>query len=253
VLDPAFLDTSASIAAQVMQAVRSVSSSVEVWAGEVGPHNGGTDTGGAIPNCADNRVCGRFGSALWYADSMGSKAKAGYAAYCRQDFIGADYGLVNYTTLQPTADYYLLLLWKRLISPRVLTLASPTATTRAYAYCAAAGAGSSSSGTTTSAPPSSTSIVLVLVNLAATAECYSAPAGAAPGGTMTQYTLSPGDAALGVESAQTLFNGQLLELDGSGKLPALAGAAVPVAKGIVVPPTSVTLVLVPMTAAPACA
>ena len=90
-LDPSFLDITASIASAVVSGVRNVSATVGVVAGEIGPHNGGTyGPGGVTPNCAGNKVCGRFGSALWYADSMATKAAAGYAAYCRQDVIGAD-------------------------------------------------------------------------------------------------------------------------------------------------------------------
>ena len=40
VVDPAFLDLTGEIAAQVVAAVRGVSATVEIWAGEIGPHNG---------------------------------------------------------------------------------------------------------------------------------------------------------------------------------------------------------------------
>ena len=91
-VQPVFLDTTLQLAHAVVAAVRAVNATVEVWAGEVGPHNGdgGPGDGGRLGNCSGNRVCGRFGSTIWYADSMASKALAGYAAYCRQDFIGAD-------------------------------------------------------------------------------------------------------------------------------------------------------------------
>ena len=57
----------------------------------VGPHNGDGGPGdGRLGNCSGNRVCGRFGSTLWYADSMASKAVAGYAAFCRQECVIAD-------------------------------------------------------------------------------------------------------------------------------------------------------------------
>jgi hypothetical protein len=90
VLNASFLDETAQLGAQVVRAVRAVSSGIEVWAGEVGPHNGGGGSSHAPTNCAGNRVCGRFGSALWYADAMAAKAGAGYAKFCRQDAIGAD-------------------------------------------------------------------------------------------------------------------------------------------------------------------
>ena len=248
ILEPGFLDTTASIAASVMQAVRSVSASVEVWAGEVGPHNGGTNTGGQVPNCAANRVCGRYGSLLWYADSMALKAKAGYAAYCRQDLIGADYALVNVTSLSPAPDYYLLLLWKGLVGTRVLSVQQPAApTTRAYAFCAAPGAAAALAGAANASVAA-----LVLVNLQqGSSACYAAPAAAAQGATMAVYTLTPG--AGGVESAQALLNGRLLELDAGGRLPQLPAASVPASQGINLPPMSVTIALLPLQDARACA
>jgi heparanase 1 len=230
-----------------MQAVRSVSASVEVWAGEVGPHNGGTNTGGQVPNCAGNRVCGRFGSTLWYADSMSLKAKAGYAAYCRQDFVGADYALLNYTSLSPSPDYYLLLLWKRLLGTRVLSVQQPAApTTRAYAFCAAPGAAQSFAGANASVA------ALVLVNLQQNSPaCYAAPAAAAQGAAMAVYALTPG--AGGAESAHALLNGHLLELDAGGRLPQLPASIVPASAGITLPPMSVSIVLLPLQDASACA
>ena len=85
VLDPAFLDNTKGIARNVMAAVRAINSSLEVWAGEIGPHNGGNfGPQGQSPNCEGNRVCGRFGSALWYADAMAAKAREGYSAFFRQ-------------------------------------------------------------------------------------------------------------------------------------------------------------------------
>ena len=273
VTNPSFLDKSASIAKSMVAAVRSVSASVEVWAGEVGPHNG-NDKGRPLPDCAGNRVCGRWGSTLWYADSMSAKAKAGYAAYCRQDFIGAgewgsarrapsccfpcynlphpelppslsptpsDYGLVNYTSYTPSTDYFLLLLWKRLIGRRVLSVAPPqAATTRAYAFCAAPGA---------AAAPAA---VLVLVNLDSQPVCYAAPPAAAPGAVLTQYILTPTGSA-GVEAAVAALNGVPLALDAGGRLPQLPGQGVPASQGITLPPLAVALVVVPLADAQACA
>ncbi len=78
VVDPVFLDNTYNLATQVVAAVRAASpqAPLPVWAGEIGPHNG-QGTTSANSRCADNRVCGRFGSALWYADALGAKAKAG--------------------------------------------------------------------------------------------------------------------------------------------------------------------------------
>ena len=234
VVDPTFLDLTNTIAQAVVAGVRNVSATVGVVAGEIGPHNGGTyGPGGVVPNCAGNKVCGRFGSAIWYADSMSTKAAAGYALYCRQDVIGADYGLINSTSLAPSADYWLLVLWKRLVGPRVLAVSGlpPKATTRAYAFCAA--------------PSATSTATLVLINLADASACVGLPAGfAQPGAPLTQYSLTPG--AGGVTSADTLLNGVPLVVGADGQLPALAGKTVAQAGGVTLPPLSVTLLTVPL-------
>lgn len=41
-----------------------------------------------------------------YLDAMGSKARHGYSAFCRQDFIGADYGMLDCATHTPLPDFY---------------------------------------------------------------------------------------------------------------------------------------------------
>jgi heparanase 1 len=236
VLDPVFLDLTRTIAQAVVAGVRNVSATVGIVAGEIGPHNGGTyGPGGVTPNCAGNKVCGRFGSALWYADSMATKAAAGYALYCRQDIIGADYGLINSTSLAPSADYWLLVLWKRLIGSKVLAVSglAPPSTTRAYAFCAA--------------PSAAATATLVLINLANASACVGLPAGfAQPGVPLTQYSLTPG--AGGVTSAGTLLNGATLALGADGTLPSLVGKSVPQAGGVALPPVSVTLLTVPLAA-----
>ena len=137
VLNTTFLDQTAAIGKMVVSAVRSVSPTMKIWAGEIGPHNG-AGSPRLYPNCADNKVCGRFGSALWYADSMCSKAKVGYGAFFRQDFIGADYGLLNYSSYAPSPDYWTLVLWRRVVGSAVIdvTLQSSAPAVRVYGFCA---------------------------------------------------------------------------------------------------------------------
>lgn len=237
VLNATFLDTTAAIGAAVVAAVRAAAPALQVWAGEIGPHNGGTTPN---PDCAGNKVCGRFGSAVWYADSMAAKATAGYSVYCRQDVLGADYGLLNYTTRAPSPDYWLLALWKAHVrGTAVLAVSVPGAprTVRAYAFCGGGGGGNAT---------------LVLLNLDATAAaCVAPPAIAAPGAGATQFSLTAG--AGGVESRDARLNGGApLALDAAGRLPPLPGLAVAPGAAYTLPPASVTFVVVPVAGAPAC-
>ncbi len=78
VLEPSYLDRTGDIARTVVAGVRAVNASVPVWAGEIGPHTGNSVGNQSAGDCGGNLLCGRFGSSLWYADSMSSKALAGY-------------------------------------------------------------------------------------------------------------------------------------------------------------------------------
>ena len=114
-----------------------------------------------------------------------------------QDFIGADYGLLNYTTYGPSTDYWLLAVWHAAGVGRAVLGVTPPASRslRAYAFCGTAPA----------------TAVLVLINLSpASSICVSPPAWAAPGSPLTQYSLSPTDGT--VTSALADLNGQTLLL-----------------------------------------
>ncbi len=227
VRDPAFLDYTYGIAEQVVRAIRGVSAGVEIWAGEIGPHNGQGGPGDATPgNCAGNRVCGRFGSALWYADAMASKARAGYAAFCRQDFIGADYGLTNFTTLAPTPDYWLLVLWQRLVGARVLavTAAPADARVRVYAFCGTQAA----------------TATLVIINLADQAACLDAPGVDDTASTRKEFSLTASDGTVTAPGA--VLNGLALNLLPSGALPPLDPTETPPTSPINLAPLSITIV-----------
>jgi heparanase 1 len=245
VVDPSYLDNTLQIGVQAIAAVRAVSPSMPVWAGEIGPHNGDGSTS-ASSTCSGNHVCGRFGSTLWYADALGAKAAAGYAGFMRQDLVGADYALLNMTEgggIFPTPDYYLLKIFRdTLLSAGSLNLttvvaASPPSgappTTRVYAFC---GSGQAA---------------LLMLNLDnTTSSCVGAPAAAAPGGSMRVFTLTPvADASgSGVTAASAYLNGRLLALDGQGKLPSLDPQVVQVGD-VELPPLSVTLAVVPLAGA----
>lgn len=262
ILNASFLDASILLGEQVVAAVRKVSRDVEIWAGEIGPHNGGGG-GGPDPtptNCADNRICGRYGSLLWYLDAMASKARAGYAKFCRQDAIGADYALLNATraadgswAFAPSPDFWALVLWHQLVAPggaaNVINVTAPGgrgAPLRAYAFCAA--------GAAAGAPQTT----LLLINLDSEPACVAAPAFARNDAPMTLFALTPGSIGAGqtpVESPQVQLNGVTLALGADGKVPPLVGTALPLgASDVTLPPMSASFLVVPMAprALPAC-
>ena len=100
-LVPAALDVTGGIAAAVNATMRALAPGLEVWAGEIGPHNGGS------PPCNSSALrWATFADTFWYVDALGSKARHGYQAFCRQDFVGADYGLLDCASHTPLPDFY---------------------------------------------------------------------------------------------------------------------------------------------------
>lgn len=171
---------------------------------------------------------------------------------CPQDFIGADYGLLNYTTYGPSADFWLLAVWRTAgVGRTVLSVAPPSsADIRAYAFCGAR------NGTA----------VIILINLAAQDACVRLPSWVPSGSNALQYSLTPTDGT--VTSALVDLNQQTLLLQvriGCGRsrtllvqrylaivaivqanntLPPLIGLSVSAAKPLTIPSTSVSFVSV---------
>lgn len=144
-LDPTKLDKIGPESQQVYDTVREVSPNSRVWLGEAG---------GAYDSGRDN-VTNAFNSGFWFLDQMALMAANGHAAYCRQALAGGFYSLLDLTTFEPHPDYYSLLLYSRLMGPRVLSASSASSDhLRAYAHC-----------TTESAIAGGGSVTVLLINL----------------------------------------------------------------------------------------
>jgi hypothetical protein len=147
-----------------------------------------------------------FADALWYVDSMASAAKLSFEAYCRQDFIGADYGLCDCATGAPLPDYWAAVLWSRLVGAAVLNASVPAtapvphpaaaataaaAALQLQAGLAGAGAGAGAGAAGGGAGISGASLRLY-------AHC-TPPGAAAPAGSVTAIILNLGPAAATVD------------------------------------------------------
>ncbi|XP_046326167.1 hyaluronoglucuronidase-like isoform X2 [Haliotis rufescens] len=98
-----------------------------VWLGETSSaYNTGT------PGISNSYVAGF----LWM-DKLGLSAKMGVKAVLRQDFYGGNYSLVQQNTFYPNPDYWLTVLYKRLVGSHVFNLTSTAdKSVRVYAHCA---------------------------------------------------------------------------------------------------------------------
>jgi hypothetical protein len=76
---PSKLDVTAAIATHVNQSLSTRVPNVQIWAGEIGPHNGKS------PGCDHSSMrWANFGDSFWYLDAMATKAAHGYSVFCRQ-------------------------------------------------------------------------------------------------------------------------------------------------------------------------
>jgi len=107
---------------------------IQMVADEIGPSIGGSAT------CSDDwHRFNVFADGFWYLDSLGSHAQAGYQIFCRQDFYGIDYAVIDCVGHYPVPDYYLAIVWNIVAGPHVLNttrpITKPTGTVRPYAHC----------------------------------------------------------------------------------------------------------------------
>jgi heparanase 1 len=178
----------------------------KLWAGEIGPHTGQS------PGCDHTSLrWSNWASSFWYIDSMGLKAASGYDMFCRQDFVGIDYGLIDCATFNPLPDYYAGVLWGRTMGTKVLNVSSTNSSSggvRSYAHCTTSGDG----------------VTLVLINLGEqawpSATLVLAEPVTLPGTVSATIWVLTGPA--GTNSSLVSLNGHVLALE-KNQLPLLAG------------------------------
>lgn len=205
----------------------------------------------------------RFVSGFWFIHALGLAAEARVSRVTRQDLAGWSFtsGKSMYTLAGPPGwassasdgpptphpDYYVALLWRQLVGPRVLSAAlgaSPgvNATTAVHAFCAAPGAG---------APPGAGAVVLAFFNSAGAALELALGPGTPPA-PRVEFVLTP-PAGGGLTSDAALLNGAPLGVDAAGRLPAQPVPGRAVAEGALeLPPQSLGFVVLSAAAAPAC-
>ncbi|XP_048250529.1 heparanase-like [Haliotis rufescens] len=94
------------------------------WLGETS-----SGYGGGTPGIADRYVAGN----LWL-DKLGVSAKYGLKGVMRQEIFGGNYALID-DNGDPNPDYWLTLLYKRLVGNKVFDVPSTSSDLRLYAHC----------------------------------------------------------------------------------------------------------------------
>ena len=212
------LDLTGSIASAVNASL--APSGVPIWAGEIGPHNGGS-----VPCDSSSKRWANFADTFWYLDAMGSKSSNGYSAFCRQDFIGIDYAMLDCATNDPLPDYFGGVLWSKLMGTGVVRVAS-SSSVRAYAHCHAT---------------NPADLTVLLINLEPdnrVSKPQTVVIGDGTAATEEYHLTGPNGTA-----AQTVaLNGAVLQATAEGVLPAMVGR-VGVGKAVVLAPASIAFVV----------
>jgi heparanase len=131
-LDPAALDEVLVWADEVESLRDRHAPHADIWLGETGNAQCGGEPG----------VSDTFAGSFWWLDQLGLLARRGHQVTVRQTLSGSDYGLIDEGTLEPNPDYWVSLLFKKLMGTRSLeTWTEDTDLLRNYAHCAPEGVG----------------------------------------------------------------------------------------------------------------
>lgn len=110
-LQPQYLNDIAKWANTLSHIKNTFNHQSEIWISEIGNALCGGQPG----------ISNTFESSLWWADTLGSMAVSGQKVIIRQDLVGSDYSLLDEKTLDPRPDFYVSLLWKKLMGTKVFT------------------------------------------------------------------------------------------------------------------------------------
>ncbi|KAL5553680.1 hypothetical protein UlMin_041081 [Ulmus minor] len=232
--DPFFLDQVAQTFADVANSVAKFAPWAGAWVGE---------SGGAY-NSGGKNLQGKFADGFWYLDQLGKTSTFNHKVYCRQSFIGGNYGLLNITSFVPNPDYYGALLWHRLMGKEVLaTSHDGSPYLRAYSHCSRKRPG----------------VTLLLINMSnstfydvAISEDFNLYRKLFEDNSQREeYHLTPKDGD--IRSDVVLLNGTPLKLTKTSDIPELTPVLVDSSSAISVAPRSLVFVVLKDIRAPACA
>ncbi|KAG8010416.1 Serine/threonine-protein phosphatase 2B catalytic subunit gamma isoform [Nibea albiflora] len=234
-LDPDILNTLAVKIHQVLKEVRLVSPGESVWLGETSSAYGGGAVG----------LSDTFAAGFMWLDKLGLSARLGLDVVMRQVFIGSgSYHLVD-DNLNPLPDYWLSVLYKRLVGLEVLNVevfSSFNRSKRVRMYLHCANRNSYRTG----------ALTLISMNLSKKPARISVPA-LVSSSTVEAFVLEsdqPGED--GLYSRSVKLNGQLLKMVDDETLPDFKGSRLPPTERVALPAYSLAFFVFTDARAPAC-
>lgn len=235
-LDPEILDTLALKTNEVLEKVKQASPQKRVWLGETSSAYGGGAAG-----LSDTFVAG-----FMWLDKLSLGAKLGLDIIMRQVFFGSgSYHLVD-DNLDPLPDYWLSVLYKRLVGQEVLSLkAFPNFTlfhkrVRLYLHCT--NRKSSKNG----------AVTLIAMNLNHKAARVSVPPSMASSTVAAFVLQSDQSGEEGLYSRSVTLNGEVLKMINDTTLPDLKGVHLPPSEHIHLSAYSLAFYVFSDIRAPAC-
>ncbi|XP_033846187.1 heparanase [Periophthalmus magnuspinnatus] len=235
-LDPKVLDTLTLKTEEVLQKVKQASPHKKVWLGETSSAYGG----GAL-GLSDTFVAG-----FMWLDKLGLGAKLGLNVVMRQVFIGSgSYHLVD-DNLDPLPDYWLSVLYKRLVGQQVLSVKAFGNYTlfhkrvRLYLHC------------TDKKSFTNGAVTLIAMNLNHKAVRVSVPAHMASSTVVAFVLESDQSGEEGLYSRSVKLNGEVLKMVDDTTLPDLKGVALPPSEHVQLPAYSLSFFVFSDVMAQAC-
>ncbi|XP_072310258.1 heparanase isoform X2 [Eucyclogobius newberryi] len=235
-LDPEVLDTLTLKTNEVLQKVKQASPQKKVWLGETSSAYGG----GAL-GLSDSFVAG-----FMWLDKLGLGAILGLNVVMRQVFIGSgSYHLVD-DNLDPLPDYWLSVLYKRLVGQQVLSVKAVGNYTllhkrvRLYLHC------------TNKKSSANGAVTLIAMNLNHKAVRVLVPAHMASSTVVAFVLESDPSGGEGLYSRSVMLNGEVLKMVDDTTLPDLKGASLAPSEHVHLPAFALSFFVFSDVRAPAC-
>ena len=226
-LDPQIMDSYQTLVEHIKEVVRKCKRpSLKIW-------NGETATSICGLNGPQNYVGMSYVAGFMLIDKLGMSAKLGISVVVRQTFYGFWFALID-AQLMPTPDYWITVLFKRLVGKTVLDVELDYEKThksnkaRFYAHCTPDGAGYPVGSITVYGM----NLFDTKINLKFTKRYQ-----------MYQYLLTP-DKWGGLTSRFMELNGKILVFLDNNKLPPLEGLNLGIRNSVIIPPKSMVFLVV---------
>lgn len=177
--------------------------------------------------CGGNPWAKTFLDSFRYADTLGRLARQKVAVIFHNTLASSDYGLLAPGTFEPRPNYWVALLWRRLMGTTVLDAGPSREGLHLYAHCLRGKPGG---------------VALLAIN-----NSRSAPSALTLNGPGERYTLSAPD----LQSVRIQLNGAPIQLGREDELPVLSAAAVKPGN-VELAPATITFLTVPSAGNPQC-